>query len=243
MNLRPRYASFELLLYNKLLDKPSQFVVEFGMKVAVAAYPRPTLPPSLRNLSGLCVSALSSSTSRAVSRELPNRDNRKSFISNVYRKLGVGTSPPTQLPPNPQAATTPARQFLFFLSTLNCRSKVPIRSGLSTSLPELLLAQAMSGVSPLSATLTKNSGVVGSTPPQPAPNGQPATELHLAEAMSGVSPLSAMLTKKPGVGCYAQPEAAAEPYCASRFTIDTRNCGLAFSAGSISYVCAVFVGS
>ena len=240
MSLRPRYASFELLLYNELLDKLSQFVVESGMKVASAAPPCSKSPSSLRNL---CVTALSFSSSRSLRPNLTNRDNRKSFISNVYKKLWSGHLSANAAASKPSGRNNPRPSVPIFPFDFKLSIEDADPAGISTSLPELLLAQAMSGVSPLSATLTKNSGVVGSTPPQPAPNGQPATELHLAEAMSGVSPLSAMLTKKPGVGCYAQPEAAAEPYCASRFTIDTRNCGLAFSAGSISYVCAVFVGS
>src|SRR5208282_414019 len=60
----------------------------------------------------------------------------------------------SQLSPNLQPATASATPFLFSLSTLNCR--------LSTSSPWPIPTRAVTSVSPLSATLTKNTGA---TPP------------------------------------------------------------------------------
>jgi hypothetical protein len=105
------------------------------MKVAVAAYPRPTLPPSLRNLSGLCVSALSSSTSRAVSRELPNRDNRKSFISNVYKKLGGGHLCTNAAASKPSGRNNPRPSVPIFPFDFKLSIEDADPAGISTSSP------------------------------------------------------------------------------------------------------------
>ena len=86
----------------------------------------------------------------------------------LTKNKGCASPHPQQSPPNFQPATTRTRPFLFSFSTLDCRSKIPVRSGLSTSFAELFLSRAAITVSPLSATFTENQGAPPNFAPPPS---------------------------------------------------------------------------
>ena len=156
-------------------DQPTRFPL-FPHAANMAHTRKPASPsPSIVYSTLLCIPGKMDAAAPTPSRRRPlllPSAARRPLITPLNAMLtknkGCASPHPQQSPPNFQPATTRTRPFLFSCSTLDCRSKIPVRSGLSTSFAELFLSRAAITVSPLSATFTENQGAPPNFAPPPS---------------------------------------------------------------------------